>query len=193
MNAIAPATPHASHAGSAQRRWMAELAALTYPQDPATATKALMVYLPPLVADFPPSAWCNASMLAVAQAKRRMAIPGYDEVHAALSVWWRENRPYPVALPAPCEPERTPPTQAEIDAVRATLETHKGELAELAKAEPRHLSNRPVRNLQDDKALAHGLAQQLQRRDLDPAVRAAFGKRYATLCATLGLREMADA
>ena len=90
-------------------KWLGVLAKLVTPNDPAKAFSAMEAYLP-FLADLPDSAFCRASLEAVAMAHRRLHIPDLSEIKGPLSAWWRENRPRPTAIAAPAKPE------PEIDA-----------------------------------------------------------------------------
>ena len=70
--------------------WLAMLAKLAHPLDPAGAAKALAPMAEKLAKEFPPAAFTTASLEAVARAVKRL--PTYGELCDALSAWWRENR-----------------------------------------------------------------------------------------------------
>jgi len=103
-----------------RREWMAMLAKLTAPLDAVTATRGLCDMLP-LLADFPDSAWCVASLDHVAGQCSR--VPVYSEVRRYLGQWWGPRDPTP-RLPPPPVAEwrvnipkpRDPPTEAELAA-----------------------------------------------------------------------------
>lgn len=98
-----------------QRRWVLLVAQLVYPLDPARAGAALLPILEQI--DLPDMAFTQDSARAVARGERRLAIPDFAELEAALTAWWRENRPRMPVLMAPAVPpepeiERCTPEQA---------------------------------------------------------------------------------
>lgn len=108
-------------------KWLAVLAALVNPLDPARAATAMGAYLP-FLAKLPDAAFCLRSAEAVAMAPRRVSIPSYDELANPLFGYWRDHRPdrHEIAqagikaLPAPVR--AAGPTDAEIEAVQATVQ-----------------------------------------------------------------------
>lgn len=103
--------------------WLAALAKLTTPHDPERAAAAMSAYLP-FLTEFPDQAFTLASMRDVAMAERRMMIPDLREVLEPLQAWWKANRPYRTALPAPVlrVVERAEPTEEERAAVARTVQ-----------------------------------------------------------------------
>ncbi len=107
-------------------KWLAILAALVNPLDPARAATAMGAYLP-FLAKLPDEAFNPRSAEAVAMAPRRVSIPSYDELATPLFGYWRDHRPdrHVIAqagvkmLPAPVR--GTGPTEAEIAAVESTV------------------------------------------------------------------------
>jgi hypothetical protein len=84
------------------------------------ATGRVNALTPHLAAEFPPSAFCRASLTAVA--RQCHYFPNFAECCAALSPWWREHRPLPPALPEPVPelpPLRSPEEAAAARAVAA--------------------------------------------------------------------------
>lgn len=83
-----------------RRQWLAMLAKLVAPMDPATAGKALSDMLPWL-RHLPDAAFTMASLEAVARQCKR--VPVYGELREHLSSWWNEHRPPLPALHGPDE------------------------------------------------------------------------------------------
>lgn len=100
------------------RQWIAALGVLTAGNmTRAEAEMKLRAYVPLLQDRFPPAAFTQASLEAVASQCR--FFPSYADVAAHLGNWWRENRPLPPALPPPpvVEVPREPPTPEAIEYV----------------------------------------------------------------------------
>lgn len=109
-----------------KRAWIIGLSQLSYPLDPPRCAKALG----PVVAqiDLPDGAYTADSARHVARSKRRLAIPDFEEVEAALREWWADEEAgrhrvarYREPLPAPdFEParERCTPEQARESIAR---------------------------------------------------------------------------
>jgi hypothetical protein len=76
----------------ARQKWIAMLAKLCSPIDPATAGAALAAMLP-MLNDFPDEAFSMGSLAAVAEKAKR--VPSYAELRAHLAEWWKDNRPPP--------------------------------------------------------------------------------------------------
>lgn len=121
--------------GDLRRKWFAQLASLTYPASPGQAAEAFKVYMP-MLAGIPDGAFTTRSLEAVATSPRKMAIPSYDEVAKPLGAWWRENRPFQTALPAPVIPDRVPPTEEEHAVVAALTREAVGILAQATADRP---------------------------------------------------------
>ena len=81
-----------------RRQWLAMLAKLVAPMDPATAGKALADMLPWL-RHLPDAAFTMTSLEAVAKQCKR--VPVYGELREHLSAWWNEHRPPLPALHGP--------------------------------------------------------------------------------------------
>jgi hypothetical protein len=101
-------------------QWLAALAKLTTPHDPARAADAMRAYFPFLV-DLPLAAFTRESLEHVALSPRRMMIPDLAEVVNPLRAWWRDHKPLVAALPAPVVPDRPEPTDEERRRVREVL------------------------------------------------------------------------
>lgn len=151
-----------------RREWLTMLAALAYPANPAAAGQAFRVF-EPMLADMPDGAFTRASLDAVVLAPRKMAIPSYDEIRNPLAAWWRENRPYPTALPGPRPPERHAPTEAECAhvsrLVRAFTAERAGVSASMHTDDP---LRPPARYLRPDELAA---AYRQQAASADPVQR----------------------
>ena len=117
------------------------LARLVAPMDTPRAAGVLMGYLP-LLDDFSDAAFTVESLKAVAGAERRIFVPSFDEVQRPLRAWWRENRPYQTALPAPRAPNPVPPSVEVVQAVSAKMTAWR---AEVAAREPASLPVEPMR------------------------------------------------
>lgn len=83
-----------------RRQWLAMLAKLVAPMDPATAGKALSDMLPWL-RHLPDAAFTMASLEAVAKQCKR--VPVYGELREHLFAWWNDNRPPQAAIHGPDE------------------------------------------------------------------------------------------
>jgi len=96
------------------REWIIAIGVLTSGNmTKADAEMKLRAYVPLLQAEFPPGAFCQASLAAVT--RECQWFPSYAEVARHLSAWWRAHRPMPPALPPPVpERENPPPTPEEI-------------------------------------------------------------------------------
>jgi hypothetical protein len=81
-----------------RRQWLAMLAKLVAPMDPATAGKALSDMLPWL-RHLPDAAFTMASLEAVAKQCKR--VPVYGELREHLFAWWNDNRPPQPAIHGP--------------------------------------------------------------------------------------------
>jgi hypothetical protein len=101
-----------------RHQWVTALGVLTSGNmTRAEAEMKLRAYVPLLQDEFPPAAFCQDSLSAVA--RQCQWFPSYAEVARHLSEWWRAHRPAPVALPPPPAPEpRPPPTPEEVAHVR---------------------------------------------------------------------------
>jgi hypothetical protein len=95
------------------RNWVEALGVLC--SDNMTPTEAemkVLAYVPMLQGDFPPEAFCQASLSHVVRECK--FFPAYADVYAHLRVWWREHRPVPPALPPPAPiRQRDEPTDEE--------------------------------------------------------------------------------
>lgn len=78
-----------------RRVWIAMLAKLVAPANSPEAAKALAAMLP-FLGDYPEAAFNLQSLEHVARTTRRL--PSFAELTEALSGWWRENRPRPLAI-----------------------------------------------------------------------------------------------
>lgn len=103
------------------RKWVIALGVLTAGNmTRAEAEMKLRAYVPLLQDRFPPAAFTQASLEAVASQCR--FFPAYGDVVTYLAAWWFEHRPpLPQLPPPPREPERPPPTPEEIAAVHARV------------------------------------------------------------------------
>lgn len=103
--------------------WLAMLAKLVTPNDPAKSLAAMLAFRP-FLADLPDAAFTTASLEHTAMSPRRLHIPDLSEVKGPLAAWWREHRPRPTAIASqrsPQDEQRRPPTDEERAAVRAAL------------------------------------------------------------------------
>lgn len=120
-------------------KWLINLGNLCVPQAGATAVgERVRAYVPLLADQFGRSAFCHASLEAVA--RQCEFFPAYGRLATLLSAWWREHRP---PLPAlrfdpPPPPPREPPTPEERAAVAAALASLRAEMA------ARYPSHRPA-------------------------------------------------
>jgi hypothetical protein len=96
------------------RKWITALGVLTAGNmTRVEAEMKLRAYVPLLQDRFPPAAFTQSSLEAVASQCR--FFPSYADVAAHLADWWRDHRPAPPALPPPpVEPPREPPTPEAI-------------------------------------------------------------------------------
>jgi hypothetical protein len=103
------------------RQWCQSLGVLSAVRiSDADAEMKLATYAPLLAREFTAEAF-NADSLAHVAAASIKGFPTYGELVAALRQWWRDNRPAPLALPAPEPPPlltRDPPTPEIVEAVR---------------------------------------------------------------------------
>jgi hypothetical protein len=117
MNAIAKRTKV-----SDVRKWLVALGILTAGNmSRAEAEMKLRAYVPLLQDRFPPEAFTQASLEAVAS--RCRFFPSYADVGDYLADWWKAHRPAPPALPPPPVVERPPPTPEELAHVRECVAT----------------------------------------------------------------------
>ena len=105
----------------AVRQWVEALGVLCCDtMTPTEAEMKVIAYVPMLQADFPPEAFTQDSLSAVA--RQCKFFPAYGDVYTHLSAWWRERRPMPVALPEPMPPPRPEPTDEERAHVRELVQ-----------------------------------------------------------------------
>lgn len=113
----------------------------------ADVRSKLEAYVPMLRQEFSAEVFCPDSLAYVAgQCK---FFPAYGELCDHLRSWWRDNKPFVPALPAPAPEPRIPPTQEERDviaaltrkAVAAIGETVVADAAEKPKITPAYLSD----------------------------------------------------
>ena len=99
------------------RQWVVALGVLTAGNmTRVEAEMKLRAYVPLLQDEFPPAAFCQDSLAAVA--RECQWFPSYAEVARHLSAWWRANRPpLPKLDPPPAPEPRQPPTAEERAAV----------------------------------------------------------------------------
>lgn len=105
------------------RDWLKALAALVAASMSGEEISARIGALTPhLAAEFPPPAFCRASLTAVARQCR--FFPNFAECCEALAPWWRNHRPLPPAIQHEPIRQRDEPTQDEREHVaRVTAET----------------------------------------------------------------------
>jgi hypothetical protein len=112
--------PQPDHARTV-RQWCQSLGILSAVSiSRAEAEMKLAAYVPLLLDRYPVAAFTPASLEHVA-GRAIKGFPTYAELTGWLSEWWRDNRPAPLALPAP-EPAplltRDPPTPEMVEHVR---------------------------------------------------------------------------
>lgn len=115
--------------------WLAKLADLTVTSrdDRRAMGDKLALYATMLDAEFPVGAFTQRSLAAVALECRFW--PAYGELAKPLTAWWRDNRPHPVALPAPpSEPERGERNAEAVAHVRDVVAALRGDVQ--ARARP---------------------------------------------------------
>jgi hypothetical protein len=104
-----------------RRQWCGMVGLLCAPTMADDATEALIRMLPALQ-HFPDYLFTEETAQAVAEGKRRLACPDFAEIKAALNAYRKEfiYEPRPAIAPPP-EPARKGPTQAEMEAVAASV------------------------------------------------------------------------
>lgn len=112
-----------SHADAHIRDWLKALAALIAPSmSGEEITARISALTPHLAAEYPPDAFCRASLTHTARLCR--FFPNFAECCEALSPWWREHRPLPPLVAPPPIRQRTEPTPEEREHVaHLTAET----------------------------------------------------------------------
>jgi hypothetical protein len=110
-----------SHPGLDRRGWCAKVGTLCAPGLADKASASIALYLPDLE-HFPDACFTAESARAVSRHPRKMAVPSFDEVEAALRQFrstyvWEPPRP---ALAAP-QAGREPPTESEKAAVAGIM------------------------------------------------------------------------
>ena len=112
-----------SHADTHIRDWLKQLGALISPtMSQQEFVGRINLLAPHLAAEFPPHAFCSASLTAVARQCR--FFPNFSECCEALAPWWRNHRPLPPAIQQEPIRQRDEPTQEEREHVaRVTAET----------------------------------------------------------------------
>ena len=113
------------------RNWVEALGVLTCDNmTPTEAEMKTLAYVPMLQDDFPPDAFTQDSLSAVA--RQCKFFPSYAEVYNHLRAWWRERRPMPIALPPPTPEPRPEPTPEE----RAYVAARVREITQAMRSEP---------------------------------------------------------
>jgi hypothetical protein len=153
-----------------RRKWFASLASLTYPASPGRAAEAFKAYLP-MLADMPDAAFTQRSLEAVVDSPRKMAIPAFDEVRKPLRTWWRDNRPFVTALPAPREPDRPPPTEVERGVIAALTRKALGEIEQVATVSPGERRKVKAAYLSDGQRLVEAEAAIVAYAEAKPGTR----------------------
>jgi hypothetical protein len=129
------------------RQWLQSLAILTtVTMNRDDAETRFAAYVAMLADRFPDEAFTRASLEHVA-AKATRGFPTYGELVEALTEWWKDNRPHPVAIRAPPPaPREPPPTLDQIAQMRAAASAAIAALRADAeptpdtRPSPRHLS-----------------------------------------------------
>ena len=135
-------------------RWLVRLGRIcAAPKDVSLADVQAMVadYVPLLADALPNGAFTEASFGHVAE--RCTFFPAYAELFGHLRAWWRDNRPYPLALPAPREPDRPQPTEQDLAAVSAAVAECVAALSEAV--ERKSASARPGATAAPRRVLCH--------------------------------------
>jgi len=146
-------TPSSAPSGWPSRealKFVATLAKLVAPDNPAPAGEALTAMLP-MMRDIPTEAWTSRDFLDRCATARKWGVPGYAEIREAWRGWHTARKPAVRFIPAERLPDRIEPTDEERAAVAETLRQYREEIAAKQPLQPRppvgakHLSPQQLR------------------------------------------------